>query len=75
MTGHRSGEYGEIPARNERVFQKNNYWYYTTREGVDIGPFDNRAAAQTGAKEFVDFIVAAGPHMIATLERYGRRAA
>ncbi|TQV65988.1 hypothetical protein FKG94_27740 [Exilibacterium tricleocarpae] len=75
MTSNRSGEYGEVPVRNERVFQKNSYWYYTTREGVDIGPFDSRVAAEAGAEEFVDFILSAGPSMIATLEQYGKRAA
>ncbi|MEJ2416366.1 MAG: DUF6316 family protein [Exilibacterium sp.] len=72
---NRKGEQGKIPTRSERTFQKFNYWYYSTREGVDIGPFDSKEDAQIGAGEFIEFIQSAEPGMIATLEQYGKRAA
>jgi hypothetical protein len=53
---NRAGEQGNVPARNGRFHQKAGYWYYSTREGVDIGPFDSRADAEVGVGEFVDFI-------------------
>ena len=56
-TSNRAGEQGSVPARHGRYLQKEGYWYYATREGVDIGPFDSREDAETGVGEFVDFII------------------
>ena len=75
MNLQRSGEQGNVPTRNKRYFQKENYWYYTTREGVKIGPFDSLPDAEVGASEFIDFICVADRSMIETLEQYGRAAA
>lgn len=70
MTTLRAGEQGDIPKRSERFFQKEGYWYYSTREGVDIGPFDSRREAETGAAEFIDFVCAAEPKMLEILGSY-----
>lgn len=67
---HRTGEQGAIPARNGRFLQKENYWYYTTREGVDIGPFDSLEDAEAGATAFIDYIRASDPDGAETLKRY-----
>lgn len=75
MTLKRIGEQGQVPERNERFFKKEDYWYYKTREGVAIGPFDSLNEARTGASEFVDFIMGAGAPLIPTLERYGNHRA
>lgn len=72
---NRRGELGATPARNKRYFQKEDYWYYTTREGVDIGPFDTLNEAETGVSDFIDFVLHAEPAVIRTLEKYGRAAA
>lgn len=64
-----------LPERHKRFFQKADYWYYTTREGVDIGPFDSLTEAEVGASDFIDFIMHAEPSIVQTLERYGRAAA
>ncbi len=73
---NRIGEKGtEAPVRNSRYVQKSNYWYYTTREGVDIGPFDSFSEAEIGASDFIDFIIHAEPSIIQTLQRYGRAVA
>ena len=72
---NRTGENGSTPERNKRFFQKGNYWYYATREGVDIGPFDTYSEAETGASDFIDFITHAEPNIVETLERYGRAVA
>lgn len=71
----RQGEQGPTPTRSDRFFQKDDYWYYTTREGVDIGPFDTREEARTGCCDFVEFIVMDDPGFSTTLEQYGRRVA
>ena len=74
MKSNRNGENGKVPSRQERFFQQENYWYYTTREGVDIGPFDSREDAVYGAGEFVEFICGVEPGFGRTLERYRPRA-
>ncbi len=75
MALNRTGEAGNCPDRSQRFFKKADYWYYTTREGVDIGPFDSLHEAETGVSDFIDFIMHAEPAVIETLERYGRAAA
>lgn len=71
MTAHnRNGEQGSIPSRNGRFMQKDGYWYYTTREGVDIGPFDSRDDAEVGVGEFIDFIFASEPKVLDILKQY-----
>ncbi len=67
---NRAGEHGNIPTRSGRFHQKAGYWYYSTREGVDIGPFDSRTDAEVGVGEFVDFICASEPKILAALRSY-----
>ncbi len=71
----RQGEQGQAPTRSDRFFQKDDYWYYSTREGVDIGPFDNRNDAKVGCSDFVDFIVSDDSDFSNTLEQYSQRVA
>lgn len=75
MKLNRTGEQGNVPFRSNRFFNSNGYWYYTTREGVDIGPFDSHEDAARGACEFIEFISRVEPSFARTLERYSRRAA
>jgi len=73
---NRTGETIEhIPARKSRFFQEEGYWYYNTREGVAIGPFDSLSEAETGASDFIDFILHAGPSVSETLSKYKQQAA
>ena len=67
---HRAGEQGHIPSRTGRFSQKEGYWYYSTREGVDIGPFDNLDDAEAGVVEFVDFICASAKAILEVLKEY-----
>ncbi|MFT5083269.1 MAG: hypothetical protein ACI9Y1_001310 [Lentisphaeria bacterium] len=71
---NRTGEQGTTASRCQRFFKKDDYWYYSTREGVNIGPFDTLNEAEIGASEFIDFIMHAEPNIIKTLEKYGRAA-
>lgn len=75
MNANRNGENGRIPQRHERFFESDEYWYYTTREGVDIGPFDSLEDAITGADEFISFICSAEPGFSRTLSQYRSHAA
>lgn len=74
MKYNRTGEHGMIPSRHDRFFQVEDYWYYSTREGVDIGPFDNVEEASVGASEFIDFISGVDPSFKQTLGQYRNRA-
>ena len=69
-TENRVGEAGAVPNRSARFHQKDNYWYYSTREGVDIGPFDSREDAEVGVGEFIDFICASEPKVADILKQY-----
>lgn len=75
MNFNRTGEQGNVPDRTGRFFTSREYWYYTTREGVDIGPFDNLEDAIHGASEFIEFICGVEPSFSRTLEQYGRHSA
>jgi hypothetical protein len=42
---------GEVPvprARSERIF---NQWFIRTREGIEVGPYPSREAAEIGAEK------------------------
>ena len=66
----RTGEAGAPPERKDRFFQKDGYWYYHTREGVDIGPFDCRDDAEDGCMEFKEFVCGEAPEFSETLVQY-----
>lgn len=67
---NRAGELGSVPQRHIRYIQKDGYWYYTTREGVDIGPFDSRTDAEVGVGEFIEFIQTSEPQVTDVLKQY-----
>lgn len=71
---NRKDEQGRVPSRTQRFFMNNEYWYYSTREGVDIGPFDTYEEATHGANDFVEFISELQPSFSSTLQMYKGRA-
>lgn len=71
---NRAGEQGALPARNSRFYKRDGYFYYSTREGFDIGPFDTLQEAQAGASAFIDFVLHAEPHELQCLIRYSSAA-
>lgn len=71
---NRTGENEDHPTRSKRIFQRDNYWYYTTREDIDIGPFDSASEAVSGVRDFVDFILHADPNVAQTLSLYAKAA-
>lgn len=75
MNLNRTGEQGNVPDREDRFFISKEYWYYTTREGVDIGPFDTLEDAIHGAGEFIEFISGVEPSFSHTLAQYARHSA
>lgn len=65
----RAGREGEVapPAinRSNRVYQSGGDWYFTTREGVVLGPYHSRIEASDAVQDFIDFMGSASEEMIA----------
>lgn len=53
---NRAGENGNPPPRSSRIFNMRNGWYFATREGTNIGPFDSQVEANGGLEDFLEFI-------------------
>jgi hypothetical protein len=68
-------EQQEMKREASRFFESEGYWYYNTREGVAIGPFDTLSEAETGVSDFIDFICHAEPSISETLAKYASQAA
>ena len=53
---NRKGESGVvIPARKLRIFKKEDgYFYYRTREGMNIGPFDKEDQALKSINDYIE---------------------
>lgn len=67
QTINRAGESGPIPARQDRFFAVGREWYFRTREGAPMGPFDNRREAQQGLCDFIEFMTLAEPKTLSRL--------
>jgi hypothetical protein len=52
--------------RTDRFFAVKNAWYFSTREGASIGPFDNKTEAEQGLSDFIDFIDLAEPQLLSS---------
>lgn len=61
---NRAGESGPVPPRRDRFFHIGRDWFFHTREGADIGPFDNRAEAEQGLQDFIEFLQLADPTLL-----------
>ena len=46
-------------SRDERYFNYDGRWYFATREGVIMGPYDSRAQAIAETNTYIAFIKAA----------------
>ncbi len=71
---NRTGENCALPTRSSRFYKRDGYFYYITREGFDIGPFDSLHEAESGASAFIDFVLHAEPHVVQSLTRYSNAA-
>lgn len=66
MKAARMGESGTPPMRTDRFFSVNSTWYFATREGASIGPFDSKDDAAQGLRDFIDFIALAEPRVLSS---------
>lgn len=69
MNMNREGELGNVPIRSDRFFSADAVWYFSTREGAAIGPYDNKKQAGLGLKDFLEFLALAKPKVLATFFR------
>jgi len=51
----RLGENAPPPLRSPRLRQKNGFWYFNTREGVELGPYFSPEESEKAVAEFVRF--------------------
>ena len=72
---NRGNEVGRIPTRSDRLFTRDDYWYFKTREGLDIGPFDSASEAIEGINGFMDFISTSEPEVVTRITEYVTKAA
>ena len=66
MSDSRLGENGPVPLRTDRFFAVKNSWYFSTREGASIGPYEDKNQAEQGLHDFIDFIELAEPRMLSS---------
>lgn len=66
----RKDEKINVPSRTDRLVEQDNYWYFRTREGMDIGPFDTRGEAAVGAKSFIGFLEGSKPEVVSRVTDY-----
>ncbi len=58
---HRQGETAAIPSRSDRFYLLESVWFFATREGAAIGPFETHEEALNGLTDFLEFLVLAAP--------------
>jgi hypothetical protein len=65
---HREGESGPIPTRSDRFYLLENHWFFATREGSPIGPFETREEGVGGIQDFLEFLKLAKPKTLRKFE-------
>lgn len=64
---NRDGEEGLTPVRSDRFFAAQGEWFFSTREGSPIGPFDDKSDARKGLEDFIEFMSLAEPKTLSRL--------
>ncbi len=64
---NRNGELGSVPVRSDRFFAAQGEWFFSTREGTPMGPFDNKREAHQGLDDFIEFMYLAEPRTLSKL--------
>lgn len=53
--------------RSNRYFKLSDYWYFTTREGATLGPYDSKEQAEQAVKDYIEFVNQATPSILKLL--------
>ena len=56
-----------MPTRTDRFFAAEGEWFFSTREGAPIGPFEDLYEARQGLQDFIEFMQLAEPKMLSKL--------
>jgi hypothetical protein len=75
LTLNRKGESDTPQDRSERLFIQHDYWYFRTREGMDIGPYDTQLDATNGINSFIEFLNTAEKKVVKRISEYSTKAA
>ncbi|MDH5445392.1 MAG: DUF6316 family protein [Gammaproteobacteria bacterium] len=54
MNSNRKGEEGPVPYRTGRFFCVDSQWFFTTREGLDHGPFPTKEKAEWECQTYIN---------------------
>lgn len=57
---HRKGEESKTFFRSERFYKIDGRYYFSTREGVEVGPYETKVDAEAGLDRFIDSIAKDG---------------
>ncbi len=72
----RTGEEGtRVPVRGERFFKLEHFWFFATREGAAVGPYDTKSEAMQGVQHFIAFARNANRRTLDIFAPGGQRAA
>ncbi|MBQ0713407.1 MAG: hypothetical protein KBT53_10640 [Porticoccus sp.] len=52
------------PIRSDRYFKLHNFWFFATREGAAVGPFDSKEGAVNAVVDFIEFAKKADPETL-----------
>lgn len=58
--------------RGDRYFKLHDYWFFGTREGATVGPYDTKEHALKGTREYIEFIERAPQSVFKILYRENR---
>jgi hypothetical protein len=58
----RAGEDDQLWFRTDRIFRSDGAWYFATREGIDVGPYEHRDDARRDAKSLIRLLAQNPPH-------------
>jgi hypothetical protein len=53
--------------RTDRFFTAQGEWFFSTREGAPIGPFEDKNEARKGLTDFIEFMTLAEPKTLSKL--------
>jgi Domain of unknown function (DUF6316) len=62
---HRPGEAPGPHFRSDRIIQVNGQWFLSTREGIEIGPYADRSAAEAAVARLATMLNGIDDPMIA----------
>jgi hypothetical protein len=57
-------------ARSNRYFKLSEHWYFTTREGATLGPYDSIEQAEQAVSDYIQFVSQATPTILKLLANH-----